>query len=190
METQNILKYPDYFMIIGYFVLMLAIGFIYRSMKVSRNISAAIIFPVAQRCFYMSSFSVMAFINSPSLCYRFGFVGVTLLWVAVPATLFSTVFLPTDGRARIEPGGILNIAASGIAPTVFRQGVHTVIDDGIKLSPSARSYRSSGLRHEMEHDHWRYHAAVYLRGLLGGCRYGLHSVCHPDRCGYHHTPRH
>ena len=47
METQNILKYPDYFMIIGYFVLMLAIGlYFYRSMKGIKNISAAaIIFP-------------------------------------------------------------------------------------------------------------------------------------------------
>ena len=141
METQNILKYPDYFMIIGYFVLMLAIGlYFYRSMKgIKEYFSGSNNIPwwLSGVSFYMSSFSVMAFITYPSLCYRFGFVGVTLLWVAVPATLFSTVFLAHRWRrARIEsPVEYLEHRYSPVLRQLFSwQGVPTkVIDDGIKL---------------------------------------------------------
>jgi len=85
----------------------------------------------------MSSFSVMAFITYPSLCYRFGFVWVTLLWVAVPATLFRTIFLAHKWRrARIEcPVEYLEHRYSPVLRQLFSwQGVPTkVIDDGIKL---------------------------------------------------------
>ncbi len=84
-------------MIIGYFVLMLAIGlYFYRSMRgIKEYFSGGNKIPwwLSGVSFYMSSFSAAAFIFYPSLCYRYGFVGVTLLWVAVPATLFSTFFL-------------------------------------------------------------------------------------------------
>ncbi|HOH30309.1 MAG TPA: sodium transporter, partial [Candidatus Hydrogenedentes bacterium] len=141
METQNILKFPDYFMIIGYFVLMLAIGlYFYRSMKgIKEYFSGSNNIPwwLSGVSFYMSSFSVMAFITYPSLCYRFGFVGVTLLWVAVPATLFSTIFLAHKWRrARIEsPVEYLEHRYSPVLRQLFSwQGVPTkVIDDGIKL---------------------------------------------------------
>ncbi len=141
METQNILKVPDYFMIIGYFVLMLAIGlYFYRSMKgIKEYFSGSNNIPwwLSGVSFYMSSFSVMAFITYPSLCYRYGFVGVTLLWVAVPATLFSTIFLAHKWRrARIEsPVEYLEHRYSPVLRQLFSwQGVPTkVIDDGIKL---------------------------------------------------------
>lgn len=135
------LRYPDYFMIIGYFVLMLAIGlYFYRSMRgIKEYFSGGNKIPwwLSGVSFYMSSFSAAAFIFYPSLCYRYGFVGVTLLWVAVPATLFSTFFLAKKWRrARIEsPMEYLEIRYSPVLRQLFSwQGVPTkIIDDGIKL---------------------------------------------------------
>lgn len=141
METQGNLQFPDYFMIVGYFVLMLAIGlYFYRSMKgIKEYFSGGNKIPwwLSGVSFYMSSFSAAAFIFYPALCYRFGFVGVTLLWVAVPATLFSTIFLARKWRrARIEsPMEYLEIRYSPVLRQLFSwQGVPTkIIDDGIKL---------------------------------------------------------
>jgi SSS family transporter len=85
----------------------------------------------------MASFSVMAFIAYPSLCYRFGWVGVTLLWVAIPATLFSALLFGTRWRrARIDsPVEYLETRYSPALRQVFAwQGIPVkVIDDAFKL---------------------------------------------------------
>lgn len=141
MTTQGTLQGPDYFMIIGYFVLMLAIGlYFYRSMRdVKEYFSGGNSIPwwMSGISFYMSSFSVAAFIFYPSLCYRYGFVGITLLWVAIPATLFSVLFLAAKWRrARISsPVEYLEQRYNPLLRQIFAwQGVPVkVIDDGIKL---------------------------------------------------------
>lgn len=141
MNTQVTLQPPDYFMIIGYFLLMLGIGlYFYRSMKGIKDYFSGgnnIPWWLSGVSFYMSSFSVMAFISYPSLCYRYGFVGITLLWVAIPATLFSTIFLAHKWRrARIDsPMEYLEHRYSPVLRQVFSwQGIPTkIIDDGIKL---------------------------------------------------------
>lgn len=141
MNTQVTLQTPDYFMIIGYFLLMLGIGlYFYRSMKGIKDYFSGgnnIPWWLSGVSFYMSSFSVMAFISYPSLCYRYGFVGITLLWVAIPATLFSTIFLAHKWRrARIDsPMEYLEHRYSPVLRQLFSwQGIPTkIIDDGIKL---------------------------------------------------------
>ena len=87
---------PDWIMVAGYFVIMLGIGawFYSRMRGVKDYFSGGNRIPwwLSGVSFYMSSFSVAAFVFYPSLCYRHGWVGVTLLWVAVPATLFGVLF--------------------------------------------------------------------------------------------------
>ena len=141
MSTAGTLQMPDYFMIIGYFVLMLVIGlYFYRAMRdVKEYFSGGNSIPwwMSGISFYMSSFSVAAFIFYPSLCYRYGFVGITLLWVAIPATLFGVLFLAVKWRrARISsPVEYLEQRYSPLLRQIFAwQGVPVkVIDDGIKL---------------------------------------------------------
>ena len=85
----------------------------------------------------MTSFSVSAFVFNPSICYRYGWVGVTLLWVAVRATLFSVVFFAKRWRrARIDsPVEYLETRYNAFLRQVFAwQGIPVkMIDDGIKL---------------------------------------------------------
>ena len=92
-ELRGHLSAPDYFMLIGYFVLMLGIGaYFYRHMKAMKDYftgSNTIPWWLSGVSFYMTSFSVAAFTFYPGLCYRHGWVGITLLWVAVPATFVS-----------------------------------------------------------------------------------------------------
>jgi SSS family transporter len=85
----------------------------------------------------MTSFSVAAFVFYPSICYRYGWVGVTLLWVAVPATLFSVLlFAKRWRRARIDsPVEYLETRYNPLLRQIFAwQGIPVrMIDDGIKL---------------------------------------------------------
>ncbi len=141
MQAQGNLQFPDYVMISGYFVLMLIIGvYFYRSMRGIKDYFSGgnnIPWWLSGVSFYMSSFSVAAFIMYPSLCYSYGWVGVTLLWVAAPATLFSSVFLARKWRrARIDsPVEYLELRFSPALRQLFTwQGLPLkVIDDGIKL---------------------------------------------------------
>ncbi len=140
-ETHATLQGPDYAMIAAYFVLMLGIGaYFYRYMRGIKDYFSGgnnIPWWLSGVSFYMSSFSVAAFIFYPALCYRHGWVGVTLLWVAVPATLFSVLLLARKWRrARIDsPVEYLELRYSALLRQLFTwQGVPVrIIDDGIKL---------------------------------------------------------
>ncbi len=135
------LKFPDLLMIVGYFVLMLGIGayFYGRMRRMKDYFSGGNTIPwwLSGVSFYMSSFSVAAFVFYPSVCYRFGWVGVTLLWVAVPATIFSaTLFAGRWRRARVDsPVEYLETRYSPLLRQLFAwQGVPVrLIDDAIKL---------------------------------------------------------
>ncbi len=139
--AQGSLQRPDFFMIAGYFVLMLAIGvYFYRYMKRMKDYfsgGSAIPWWLSGVSFYMTSFSVAAFVFYPSICYRYGWVGVTLLWVAVPATLFSVLlFAKRWRRARIDsPVEYLETRYNPLLRQIFAwQGIPVrMIDDGIKL---------------------------------------------------------
>ena len=135
------LQGPDYAMIAGYFILMLCIGiYFYRYMRGIKDYFSGgnnIPWWLSGVSFYMSSFSAFAFISYSALCYQYGMVGVTLLWVAVPATLFSTLFLSHKWRrARIDsPLEYLEIRYSGTLRQLFTwQGIPVkIIDDALKL---------------------------------------------------------
>lgn len=139
--TPGHLALPDYLMLTGYFVLMLGIGvYFYRHMKEMKDYfrgGNTIPWWLSGVSFYMTSFSVAAFMFYPSICYRYGWVGVTLLWVAVPATIFSTVlFAKRWRRTRIDsPVEYLETRYSPLLRQLFAwQGVPVkIVDDGIKL---------------------------------------------------------
>lgn len=140
-ETQGHLGFSDYFMIAGYFVLMLGIGaYFFRRMRRMKDYFSGgnnIPWWLSGVSFYMSSFSVAAFVFYPGLCYRHGWVGVTLLWVAIPATLFSVYFFGARWRrARIDsPVEFLETRFGRVLRQLFAwQGVPVkMVDDGIKL---------------------------------------------------------
>lgn len=140
-EIRGQMQLPDYLMILGYFVLMLGIGvYFYRYMKGIKDYfsgSNSIPWWLSGVSFYMTSFSVAAFVFYPSLCYRYGWVGITLMWVTVPATLFSAgLFAKRWRRARIDsPVEYLETRFGPALRQVFAwQGIPViVIDDAIKL---------------------------------------------------------
>ncbi len=140
-EQMGHLAGSDIFMITAYFALMLGIGaYFYNRMRRMKDYFSGgnnIPWWLSGVSFYMSSFSVAAFVFYPSLCYRHGWVGVTLLWVAVPATLFSVYFFSARWRrARIDsPVEYLETRYSVALRQLFAwQGVPVkIIDDGIKL---------------------------------------------------------
>ena len=140
-ETESSLLLPDYIMMAAYFILMLAIGvYFYRFMRRMKDFFSGgntIPWWLSGVSFYMSSFSVAAFIFYPSLCYRYGWVGVTLLWVAVPATLFSVLlFAKRWRRARIDsPVEYLETRYNPALRQLFAwQGIPVrMVDDGIRL---------------------------------------------------------
>ncbi len=140
-EIRGHLQLPDHLMLIGYFVLMLGIGvYFYRYMKGIKDYfsgSNSIPWWLSGVSFYMTSFSVAAFVFYPSLCYRYGWVGITLMWVTVPATLFSAgLFAKRWRRARIDsPVEYLETRFGPALRQVFAwQGIPVmIIDDGIKL---------------------------------------------------------
>jgi SSS family transporter len=107
VSTAAALRIPDYFLLAGYFLLMLGIGLYFyrfmRGMKVYFSGGNKIPWWLAGVSFYMSSFSAYAFVAYSGLCFRIGWVGVTMFLVAVPATVFSAmVFAARWRRARID----------------------------------------------------------------------------------------
>jgi len=135
------LHFADKAILVGYFALMLGIGgYFYRFMKGMKDYFSggnSIPWWLSGVSFYMSSFSVYAFIAYPALCYKYGLVGVTLLWVAVPACVFGVVlFAKKWRRARIDsPVEYLEMRYSPVLRQLFAwQGVPVkMVDDGLKL---------------------------------------------------------
>ena len=131
----------DYFMLIGYFVLMLGIGlYFFRQMRGMKDFFSggnSIPWWLSGVSFYMSSFSVFGFVSYSALAYHYGWLPVTLLWVTVPATVFSVLlFARRWRRARIDsPVEYLETRYSA----VFRQlttwqGIPVkMVDDALKL---------------------------------------------------------
>jgi len=87
--------------------------------------------------FWMTSFSVAAFVFYPSLCYKYGWVGITLLWVAVPATIYSAyIFGWRWRRLRVNsPVEFIEERYNGTLRQIFVwQGVPVkIVDDSLKL---------------------------------------------------------
>ena len=132
---------PDYFILISYFVLMLAIGgYFYRYMRGLKDYFSGgnqIPWWLSGVSFYMSSFSVFGFVSFSALAYKYGWVGVTLFWLMVPGTFVSVIFFSRKWRrARIDsPIEYLENRYSSLLRQLFAwQGIPVrIIDDALKL---------------------------------------------------------
>jgi solute:Na+ symporter, SSS family len=132
---------PDLFMLIAYFILMFGIGvYFFRYMRNMKDYFSGgnnIPWWLSGVSFYMSSFSVFAFVSYSALAYKYGWVGVTLLWVAVPATVFSVLlFARRWRRARIDsPVEYLETRYNPVFRQLIAwQGIPVkMVDDGLKL---------------------------------------------------------
>lgn len=132
---------PDWFILVGYFALMLFVGFYFfrymRAMKDYFSGGNQIPWWLSGVSYYMASFSAFAFVFYSALAYQFGWVAVTLFWVTMPAAFISTVgFANKWRRARIDsPVEYLESRYNSAVRQLFAwQGVPVkLIDDGLKL---------------------------------------------------------
>lgn len=135
------LRGPDYFILIGYFVLMLGVGtYFYRYMKGLKDYFSGgnkIPWWLSGISFYMASFSAFSFISFSALAYQFGWVAVTIFWMMLTGTLASVLFFAKRWRrARIDsPVEYLETRYSPTIRQLFAwQGIPVrMIDDSLKL---------------------------------------------------------
>ncbi len=140
-ETSKALQFPDYMMLVGYFVLMLGIGVYFarfmRGMKMYFTGGNKIPWWLSGVSFYMSSFSAYAFVVYSGLCFRHGWVGVTLFWVFIPACFISAMFFAARWRrARIDsPVEFLENRYNAVVRQLFVwTGLPVgIVDDSLKL---------------------------------------------------------
>lgn len=166
IAAMGVLSGPDYFILGGYFVLMLGIGLYFaRFMKGMRDYFSGgnrVPWWLSGVSFYMSSFSAFAFIFYSSLAFKYGWVGVTLFWVSVPATMVSVLlFSARWRRARTEsPVEYLEFRFSSLVRQLFAwHGVPVrVVDDALKLI-AAGTFLSVGLGLDMK-------TSMLLSGLI------------------------
>ena len=132
---------PDYFILVGYFVLMLGIGaYFYRYMKGMKDYFSGnnkIPWWLSGVSFYMSCFSAFGFIAYSELAFKYGLVGVTIWWFAVPALVLSIILLAKKWRRmRIDsPVEYLENRYSPFIRQIFAwEGLPVrMIDDALKL---------------------------------------------------------
>ncbi len=131
----------DYIVLVGYFVLMLGIGiYFYKYMKgMSDYFSGGNRIPwwLSGASYYMSSFSVFAFVSFSAIAYKYGIFGVVLMTDTVVGVIFSMYFMANKWRrARINsPVEYLEERFSPMLRQIISwQGIPLrVIDDAMKL---------------------------------------------------------
>jgi len=141
IPATGVLKGADYFILVGYFTLMLGIGgYFYRYMRRMKDYFSGgnnIPWWLSGVSYYMSCFSVFGFVAYSALAFQYGWVGVTLFWVMAPATLISVIFFSARWRrARIDsPVEYLETRYSSTVRQLFAwEGLPVrIIDDALKL---------------------------------------------------------
>ncbi len=135
------LALPDWIMVSFYFALMIGVSaYVYKFVhEIKDYFKGGNLIPwwLSGVSFWMTSFSVAAFVFYPSICYRYGWVGITLLWVAVPATLFSAyIFGWRWRRLRVSsPVEFVEERYNATLRQIFVwQGIPVrIVDDSMKL---------------------------------------------------------
>jgi solute:Na+ symporter, SSS family len=135
------LSFPDYVVVIGYFVIVLWIGLYFRNqMAAARDYFAGghqIPWWLAGISHYMSSFSAFAFVAYAQLGYTYGWVAVTLFWAsAFACTLGGLFFAQRWRRARvITPVEFLERRFSAFVRQLFAwAGIPMkIFDDALKV---------------------------------------------------------
>ncbi len=131
----------DYLIVIGYFVLVLCVGIWFRNRLSGTSDYFAggnrIPWWMAGISHYMSSFSAFSFVAYAQIGYMYGWVSVTLFWVAVPGCLAGGMFFARRWRrARvITPVQFLEKRFNGYIRQLFAwAGIPMkIFDDGLKV---------------------------------------------------------
>lgn len=173
--AKGAMQSPDYVILGGYFALMLLIGvFFYGRMKRMKDYFSGgnqIPWWLSGVSYYMSCFSVYAFIAYAALAWEFGWLGVTVFWFMAPATLVSVLFFARRWRrARIDsPVEYLETRyGQGLRQIFAWQNIPVrIIDDAFKLV-SIGVFISKGLDMDMR-EAMLYSGLIMLAyTLLGG----------------------
>lgn len=135
------LSASDYLVVIGYFVLLLAVGLWFRNrlnnMKDYFAGGNQIPWWMAGISHYMSSFSAFSFVAYAQIGYMYGWVSVTLFWAVVPACLAGGMFFARRWRrARvITPVQFLEMRFNGFLRQLFAwAGIPMrIFDDALKV---------------------------------------------------------
>ncbi|MDR3724626.1 MAG: sodium/solute symporter [Terracidiphilus sp.] len=135
------LSASDYLVVIGYFVLLLTIGFWFKNrLKGVTDYFAGgnqIPWWMAGISHYMSSFSAFSFVAYAQMGYMYGWVSITLFWAAVPACLAGgALFARRWRRARvITPVQFLEMRFNGFLRQLFAwAGIPMrIFDDALKI---------------------------------------------------------
>jgi len=141
LATANTLQPADWIVLVGYFVVMLGIGvYFYRYMRGMKDYFSGgnrVPWWLAAGSFYMSGFSVFAFVTYSAIAYADGLAGVSVMWSYIPGTLLcALVFAPRWRRARVDsPVEYLEARYSrGLRQVCAWQGVPLkIIDDALKI---------------------------------------------------------
>ncbi|HPS54741.1 MAG TPA: hypothetical protein PLP05_04005, partial [Sedimentisphaerales bacterium] len=132
---------PDYFILVGYFILMLGIGaYFYRYMKGLKDYFSGnnkIPWWLSGISLYMSGFSAFAFIAYSELAFKYGLVAVSIWWFGVPVLIISMLlFAQKWRRMRFDsPVEYLEKRYSPLIRQIFAwEGLPVrMIDDALKL---------------------------------------------------------
>jgi SSS family solute:Na+ symporter len=135
------LSMPDYLVIGGYFVIVLWIGFYFRSrLDAAKDYFAGghqVPWWLAGISHYMSSFSAFSFIAYAQMGYMYGWVAVTLFWATIPGCLAGALFFARRWRrARvITPVQFLESRFNSFVRQLFAwSGIPMkVLDDALKI---------------------------------------------------------
>ena len=106
MEGMEGIHLFDYLVIIGYFVLVVSVGYYFMRyiFKIKDYFAAGGAIPwwMAGTSYWMCSFSALLFVMYSELAYNYGFLAITLQLVSIPAFLLSGyIFAPRWRRARV-----------------------------------------------------------------------------------------
>jgi len=131
----------DYAILVGFFAVMLAVGFYFstRMRDLQDYFSGGRRVPwwLSGISLYMSSFSTFLFVAYSALAYQYGWVAVTACWTAAPAMLISAYFFAPRWRRATSTSPLEYIEeryGSALRQWLAWLGVPmTVIDDGLKL---------------------------------------------------------
>ena len=145
MENIGRLHTLDYLIIVGFFAVVIFIGFYFmKYIKQAKDYFAAgssIPWWLAGISLWMAGFSALAFVVYGELTYKYGWTAVTLWWVVVPAFFIGGYYLaPLWRRARIiTPLGFIENRYNALIRQIFVwTGIPLrVIDNAIRVYSTA-----------------------------------------------------
>ena len=140
-EIQSPLVVADYLLVVGFFVVMLAIGIYFagrmRDMKDYFAGSKQVPWWLASVSYWMSSFSAFAFVALSAIAYKNGFVAVTTWWIIAVMTIITGHLVAARWRrvATTSPMEFVEqryglLMRQGLS---YLGGVLIVLDDATKI---------------------------------------------------------